>query len=142
MAAKNMDVWRGDRREGKVRYVRAPRHLLVCEDKEVESRVLKWAVPALGAADGCRPAIVCGGGERASRLVDFAVEYCRYSPETFDHVWLIFDEDAFPPAERGGVEHRCADLSDGCRTFHALWCGPMTKAEELVDEMGPYLSGK
>ena len=57
-------------------------------------------------------------------LLDFAVEHCRYALETFDHVWLMFDKDDFPAADFDAMERKCAELSDGSRTFHALWSNP------------------
>ena len=79
----------------------------------------------LGAANGRKVAIVVKGtGKHTLDLLDFAVEHCRYAPETFDHVWLVFDKDDFPAADFDAMERKCAELSDGSRTFHALWSNP------------------
>lgn len=39
-------------------------------------------------------------------------------------MWLVFDKDDFPAADFDAMERKCAELSDGSRTFHALWSNP------------------
>lgn len=105
--------------------VQMTRHLVVSEGKETEPRYFEGVRAALGAANGRKVAIVVKGtGKHTLDLLDFAVEYCRYAPETFDHVWLVFDKDDFPAADFDAMERKCAELSDGSRTFHALWSNP------------------
>lgn len=36
----------------------------------------------------------------------------------------MFDKDDFPAADFDAMERKCAELSDGSRTFHALWSNP------------------
>ena len=80
---------------------------------------------ALGTANGRKVAIVVKGtGKHTLDLLDFAVEHCRYAPETFDHVWLVFDKDDFPAADFDAIERKCAELSNESRTLHALWSNP------------------
>lgn len=117
--------WRSGRREGRSRMVQMTRHLVVSEGKETEPRYFEGVRSALGAANGRKVAIVVKGtGKHTLDLLDFAVEHCRYAPETFDHVWLVFDKDDFPAADFDAMERKCAELSDGSRTFHALWSNP------------------
>ena len=105
--------------------VQMTRHLVVSEGKETEPRYFEGVRSALGAANGRKVAIVVKGtGKHTLDLLDFAVEHCRYAPETFDHVWLVFDKDDFPAADFDAMERKCAELSDGSRTFHALWSNP------------------
>lgn len=105
--------------------VQMTRHLVVSEGKETEPRYFEGVRAALGAANGRKVAIVVKGtGKHTLDLLDFAVEHCRYAPETFDHVWLVFDKDDFPAADFDAMERKCAELSDGSRTFHALWSNP------------------
>ena len=95
MAAKKGKGWRSGRREGRSRMVQMTRHLVVSEGKETEPRYFEDVRAALGAANGRKVAIVVKGtGKHTLDLLDFAVEHCRYAPETFDHVWLVFDKDA------------------------------------------------
>lgn len=125
MAAKKARGWRSGRREGRFRMVQMTRHLVVSEGKETEPRYFEGVRAALGAANGRKVAIVVKGtGKHTLSLLDFAVEHCRYAPETFDHVWLVFDKDDFPAADFDAMERKCAELSDGSRTFHALWSNP------------------
>lgn len=125
MAAKKGKGWRSGRREGRSRMVQMTRHLVVSEGKETEPRYFEGVRAALGAANGRKVAIVVKGtGKHTFDLLDFAVEHCRYAPETFDHVWLVFDKDDFPAADFDAMERKCAELSDGSRTFHALWSNP------------------
>lgn len=125
MAAKKGKGWRSGRREGRPRMVQMTRHLVVSEGKETEPRYFEGVRAALGAANGRKVAIVVKGtGKHTLDLLDFAVEHCRYAPETFDHVWLVFDKDDFPAADFDAMERKCAELSDGSRTFHALWSNP------------------
>ena len=125
MAAKKGKGWRSGRREGRSRMVQMTRRLVVSEGKETEPRYFEGVRAALGAANGRKVAIVVKGtGKHTLDLLDFAVEHCRYAPETFDHVWLVFDKDDFPAADFDAMERKCAELSDGSRTFHALWSNP------------------
>lgn len=125
MAAKKGKGWRSGRREGRSRMVQMTRHLVVSEGKETEPRYFEGVRAALGAANGRKVAIVVKGtGKHTLDLLDFAVEHCRYAPETFDHVWLVFDKDDFPAVDFDAMERKCAELSDGSRTFHALWSNP------------------
>lgn len=125
MAAKKGKGWRSGRREGRSRMVQMTRHLVVSEGKETEPRYFEGVRAALGAANGRKVAIVVKGtGKHTLDLLGFAVEHCRYAPETFDHVWLVFDKDDFPAADFDAMERKCAELSDGSRTFHALWSNP------------------
>lgn len=125
MAAKKARGWRSGRREGRSRMVQMTRHLVVSEGKETEPRYFEGVRAALGAANGRKVAIVVKGtGKHTLDLLDFAVEHCRYAPETFDHVWLVFDKDDFPAVDFDAMERKCAELSDGSRTFHALWSNP------------------
>ena len=125
MAAKKGKGWRSGRREGRSRMVQMTRHLVVSEGKETEPRYFEGVRAALGAANGRKVAIVVKGtGKHTLDLLDFAVEHCRYAPETFDHVWLVFNKDDFPAADFDAMERKCAELSDGSRTFHALWSNP------------------
>lgn len=125
MAAKKARGWRSGRREGRSRMVQMTRHLVVSEGKETEPRYFEGVRAALGAANGRKVAIVVKGtGKHTLDLLDFAVEHCRYAPETFDHVWLVFDKDDFPAVDFDAMERKYAELSDGSRTFHALWSNP------------------
>lgn len=125
MTAKKSRGWRSGRREGRSRMVQMTRHLVVTEGKETEPRYFEGVRAALGTANERKVAVVVKGtGKHTLDLLDFAVEHCRYAPETFDHVWLVFDKDDFPACDFDAMERKCAELSDGSRTFHALWSNP------------------
>ena len=125
MAAKKAKGWRRGRREGRSRMVQMTRHLVVSEGRETEPRYFEGMRMALGAANGRKVAIVVKGtGKHTLDLLDFAVEHCRYAPETFDHVWLVFDKDDFPAVDFDAMERKCTELSDESKTFHALWSNP------------------
>lgn len=117
--------WRSDRREGRARSVQMTRHLIVSEGTETEPRYFNAMKSRLSAGDGRKLAVVVkGSGKHTLDLLDFALDHCRYSPEPFDHVWLVFDKDDFPAADFDAMERKCAELSDISRTFHALWSNP------------------
>lgn len=125
MVTKKSSGWRSGRREGRSRMVQMTRHLVVSEGKETEPRYFESVRTALGSANGRKIAIVVKGtGKHTLDLLDFAIEYCRYAPETFDHVWLVFDKDDFPTVDFDVMERKCTELSDGSRTFRALWSNP------------------
>ena len=125
MVAKKSKGWRSGKREGRSRMVQMTRHLVVSEGKETEPRYFEGVRAALGAANERKVAIVVKGtGKHTLDLLDFAVEHCRYAPETFDHVWLVYDKDDFPASDFDAMERKCDELSDGSRTFHALWSNP------------------
>lgn len=125
MVAKKSKGWRSGKREGRSRMVQMTRHLVVSEGKETEPRYFEGVRAALGAANERKVAIVVKGtGKHTLDLLDFAVEHCRYAPETFDHVWLVYDKDDFPAFDFDAMECKCNELSDGSRTFHALWSNP------------------
>lgn len=125
MVAKKSKGWRSGKREGRSRMVQMTRHLVVSEGKETEPRYFEGVRAALGAANERKVAIVVKGtGKHTLDLLDFAVEHCRYAPETFDHVWLVYDKDDFPASDFDAMERKCDELSDGSRTFRALWSNP------------------
>ena len=125
MAAKKAKGWRSGRREGRSRMVQMTRRLVVSEGNETEPRSLAGVRAALGTENGRKVVIVVKGtGKHTLDLLDFAVEHCRYAPETFDCVWLVFDKYDFPADDFDAMERKRAELSDGSRTFHALWSNP------------------
>lgn len=102
--------------------VQMTRRLVVSEGKETEPRYFEGVRAALGAANERKVAIIVkGAGKHTLDLLDFAVEHCCYAPETFDHVWLVYDKDDFPASDFDAMERKCDELSDSSRTFHALW---------------------
>lgn len=122
MVAKKPKGWRSGKREGRSRMVQMTRHLVVSEGKETEPRYFEGVRAALGAANERKVAIVVkGNGKHTLDLLDFAVEHCRYAPETFDHVWLVYDKDDFPASDFDAIECKCNELSDGSRP--SMRCG-------------------
>ncbi|MFR3274082.1 MAG: RloB domain-containing protein [Slackia sp.] len=89
MAAKKAKGWRSGRREGRSRMVQMTRHLVVSEGKETEPRYFEALRAALG---GKQPESPSSSREPASirSTARLRVEHC-HAPETFDHVWLVFD---------------------------------------------------
>ena len=125
MAAKKSKGWRSGKREVRPRMVQMTRHLVVTEGKETEPRYFEGVRAALCAANERKVAVIVKGtGKHTLDLLDFAVEHCRYAPETFDHVWLVYDKDDFPASDFDAMERKCTELSDGSRTFHALRSNP------------------
>ena len=121
MAAKKSKGWRSGKREVRPRMVQMTRHLVVTEGKETEPRYFEGVRAALCAANERKVAVIVKGtGKHTLDLFDFAVEHCRYAPETFDHVWLVYDKDDFPASDFDAMERKCTELSDGSRTIHAL----------------------
>ena len=117
--------WRGGERKS-ARYVRVQmtRHLVVCEGTRTEPNYFNGLKAALGEANGRKVEVkVVGSGLHTLGLLEYAQECCRKSPDTFDHVWVVYDRDYFPAGEFDLVERRCASMG-GRSTYHALWSNP------------------
>ena len=122
--AKRGAGWRSGRRGMGTRPVQMTRHLVVSEGTETEPRYFEGLRDALGAANGRKLAVVVkGSGLHTLDLLEWAQEYCRRAPDTFDHVWLVFDKDDFPAADFDETGRRCEALGSS-PTFHALWSNP------------------
>lgn len=125
--------WRSGRRSVATRSVRMTRHLIVCEGKETEPRYFEGLRATLRATDGRKVAVVVrGSGKHTLGLLEYAEEICRYAPDPFDHVWLVFDKDDFPAEEFDRIETECAAASDSACTFHALWSNPCFEVWPLL----------
>lgn len=123
--AGNKKGWRSGRRSVATRPVQMTRHLIVCEGKETEPRYFEGMKEALGAANGRKVAVVVrGSGKHTLDLFEYAEDYCRYAPDSFNHVWLVFDKDDFPAGDFDLVERKCAAVSSPACKFHALWSNP------------------
>lgn len=124
MAAKKRE-WRSGKRSVATRSVQLSRHLIVCEGKETEPRYFEGMKSALGSVNGRKIAVaVRGSGKHTLGLFEYAEELCRYAPDPYDHVWLVFDKDDFPAEEFDCVQKKCVDASSSSCTFHALWSNP------------------
>lgn len=108
MAAKKSKGWRSGKREVRPRMVQMTRHLVVTEGKETEPRYFEGVRAALCAANERKVAVIVKGTGK----------------HTLDHVWLVYDKDDFPASDFDAMERKCTELSDGSRTFHALWSNP------------------
>lgn len=118
-------AWRDGRRHSRARNVQMTRHLVVCEGTETEPRYFEGVKRALGSANGRKLSLlVKGSGMHTLGLLEYAEEFCRYSPDPFDHVWLVYDKDDFDAAEFDRVQSLCESRSGGSATFHALWSNP------------------
>lgn len=104
--------WRSGKRDTVKFPVQMTRHLIVCEGTETEPRYFEGMKQALGSANGRKlSVIVRGSGKHTLGLLEYAEDCCRRAPETFDHVWLVYDKDCFPAEEFDLVERRCEALS-------------------------------
>lgn len=125
MTAVKKQKWRNNRRSIASRPVQMTRHLIVCEGTETEPRYFEEMKAVLSTVNERKVSVVVrGSGKHTLDLFDYAEDLCRYAPESFDHVWLVFDKDDFPPADFDLVERRCCDASDSSKSFHALWSNP------------------
>lgn len=123
--AGNKKGWRSGRRSVATRPVQMTRHLIVCEGKETEPRYFEGMKEALGAANGRKVSVVVrGSGKHTLDLFEYAEDYCRYAPDSFNHVWLVFDKDDFPAGDFDLVERKCVEASSPVCAFHALWSNP------------------
>lgn len=125
MTAAKKRGWRSSSRPVASRLVQMTRHLVVCEGTETEPRYFEGMKAALGSTNERKIAVVVrGSGKHTLDLFEYAEDQCRYAPEPFNHIWLVFDKDDFPPADFDLVERKCRDASNSSRTFHALWSNP------------------
>lgn len=125
MTATKKRGWRSDGRSVASRPVQMTRHLIVCEGTETEPRYFEGMKAALGSTNRRKIAVVVrGSGKHTLDLFEYAEDLCRYAPEPFDHIWLVFDKDDFPPVDFDLVERKCRDASDSSKRFHALWSNP------------------
>lgn len=117
--------WRDGKRSVATRPIQMTRHLIVCEGTETEPRYFEGMKASLGATDGRKVAVVVrGSGKHTLDLLEYARDLCRYAPDSYNHVWLVYDKDDFPAGDFDLVERRCAEMSDSVCTFHALWSNP------------------
>lgn len=125
MTAAKKRGWRSGSRPVASRLVQMTRHLIVCEGTETEPHYFEGMKAALGSTNGRKIAVVVrGSGKHTLDLFEYAEDQCRYAPEPFNHIWLVFDKDDFSPADFDLVERKCRDASNSSRTFHALWSNP------------------
>ena len=130
MVAKKSKGWRSGKREVRPRMVQMTRHLVVTEGKETEPRYFEGVRAALCAADERKVAVIVKGtGKHTLDLLDFAVEHCRYAPETFDHVCSCLTRMTFlrPTSTRWSVNALSSPMARGpstrCGRIPALNCG-------------------
>lgn len=132
MTAKKRE-WRSGRRTVATRPVQMTRHLIVCEGTETEPRYFEGVKSALSSGNERKVAVVVrGSGKHTIDLFEYAEDICRYSSEPFDHVWLVFDKDDFPPTDFNLVERKCHETSDSSCEFHALWSNPCFEVWPLL----------
>lgn len=125
--------WRSGRRSVATRLVQVTRRLIVCEGTETEPRYFEGMKAALGPVNGRKIAVVVrGSGKHTIDLFEYAEDFCRYAPDPYDHVWLVFDKDDFPAGEFDLVERRCAEASGSSCSFHALWSNPCFEVWPLL----------
>ena len=165
MGGEKNKGWRRGKRVTATRPVQMTHHLIVCEGKQTEPLYFEGMEKALGAANGCKLAVVVRGtGRHTLDLLDCALDCCRYASETYDHIWLVFDKDDFPAADfdamecyrknmgglyealasrRGMAARNAAKLAAHHKDLgesRPSDCNPCTRVGEIFEELDPYLA--
>ena len=113
-----------------VRPVLPERHLFVTEGTKTEPLYLQGMVDLIGERYGHsakKQFRIIGEGDNTLYLLRKAEAYQQSEADDFQHVWIIYDKDDFPPDDFDNTVSRCEALNRRFRKngrdlkFHALW---------------------
>lgn len=106
------------------------RHLFVTEGTKTEPYYLQGLIKRICASyssGAARQFKICPEGTNTLFLLKKAEEHQHSDADGFQHIWIIYDQDDFPPDNFDNTQSRCAALSKRFReegidtTFHAIW---------------------
>lgn len=120
----------GIERTIKSRPILPERHLFVSEGTKTEPNYIEGLINCICRKLGEQARSqfeVIGGGACTLSLLKKAEKYEKNHSEGFQHVWIIYDKDDFPPDAFDNTENRCNALNKRYEEqgtdlkFHAIW---------------------
>lgn len=104
------------------RKIRPERHLIISEGTATEPHYFGSIRNIINRTYGERIQIeVIGTGRNTISLFKKTLNIVRRSADTYRHVWIIYDRDAFPADKFDEVETLCRKHSNRETEFHAIW---------------------
>lgn len=106
------------------------KHLFVTEGKKTEPNYLNGLIALICERYGPqvkRQFDVIGEGDNTLNLLQKAESYQQDGADGYQHVWIVYDKDDFPPDAFDNTMNRCDAInkrfqSEGRDTeFHAIW---------------------
>lgn len=106
------------------------RHLFVTEGTKTEPNYLSGIVALICnryGPDAKKQFAIMGEGDNTLNLLQRAEAYQQNDADGYQHVWIIYDQDDFPPDSFDNVAKRCDALNKRFQgegrdtTFHAIW---------------------
>ena len=106
------------------------RHLFVTEGTKTEPNYLNGMIETICQKCGSsakRQFLVIGEGDNTLNLLEKAESYQKNNADGFQHVWILYDKDDFPPDSFDNTVGRCEALNKRYQAegrelqFHAIW---------------------
>lgn len=127
---RDFRVKHGIEPEKKPRIILPERHLFVTEGTKTEPNYLRGLVNLICEHFGPlakRQFDINGEGDNTLTLLQKAESYQHNGADDYQHIWIIYDKDDFPPDAFDNTMKRCDAInkrfqSEGRDTrFHAIW---------------------
>jgi len=115
------DGWMPKRRDKFIK-MQPDYHLIVTEGTSTEPQYFQRMKEIINLR--CKGRIevqIFGEGDNTIRLLDRACNRAQSSPNTFKHVWVVYDTDDFPADDIDNTAFRCKAISNSETVYHAIW---------------------
>ena len=97
-------------------------HLIVTEGTDTEPKYFQRMKEIINEKYKGRIDIqIFGEGDNTLNLLERARKKAMQSPNTFKHVWVVYDIDDFPADHIDNTALRCKALSNTETQYHAMW---------------------
>lgn len=127
---RDVRVRLGREPQRKARLLRPERHLFVTEGTKTEPYYLTGLVDLICERHGeemRQQFEIIGEGDNTLNLLQKAERYQQNGADEYQHVWILYDQDDFPPDSFDNTVKRCDAINkrfqrEGRTTrFHAIW---------------------
>lgn len=127
---RDFRVEHGIERVSTPRMVLPERHLFVTEGAETEPNYLNGLVDVICQNYGeaaRRQFKIIGEGNNTLYLLQKAEAYQQNEGDEYQHIWIIYDKDDFPPDDFDNTVNRCQALNKRFQAegreiqYHAIW---------------------
>lgn len=110
------------RRRDKVVYINPEYHLIVTEGTDTEPAYFEAIKEIINSKYRERIHLdIFGEGDNTLSLFEKARRRAIESPNTYKHVWVVYDTDDFPAEHIDETMLLCGKCSNDETTFHAAW---------------------
>ncbi len=114
-------VWM-QKRKSKVILISPEHHLIVSEGTKTEPAYFKSIREIINKRYKDKIQVeVEGMGNNTVFLFKKAQKFIAHSPTVYQHVWIVYDTDDFPPQNVDAVCQQCKEHSNEETTYHAVW---------------------